>query len=79
MNNNEQYNQQKKIAALQQQIIAQQKLQELMQNLTNMCWDKCISSLKSNALSSNQKKCIKNCALRYKDVSQYVLEQIQNN
>lgn len=79
MNNEEQIKQQQQIAALQQQIMSQQKLQELMQNLTDMCWDKCINSLKSNTLSNNQKKCIKNCALRYKDVSQYVLEQIQNN
>jgi len=65
------------LQALQQQIVAQQKLQELMQHLTDTCWDKCIDNIKSPALSSSQEKCMKNCALRYKDVSQHVLEKVQ--
>jgi len=62
---------------LQSFIAREQQLaqvQTMIASLTDVCWDKCISS-PGTYLSSRETNCIENCAKRFIDTTQYVLQR----
>ncbi|KAM7480186.1 hypothetical protein LguiA_028399 [Lonicera macranthoides] len=65
-----------------QQFINQEKqkamLNEMVAKLTNMCWDKCITSTPGNKFSSSESTCLSNCAQRYMDLSLIIMKRFQS-
>lgn len=62
---------------LQQFIEREQQLaqvQQMIATLTEVCWDKCISS-PGSYLSSRESSCVENCAKRFVDSTQYILQR----
>ena len=62
---------------LQQFIEREQQLaqvQQMIATLTEVCWDKCISS-PGTYLSSRETSCVENCAKRFIESTQYVLQR----
>ncbi len=51
--------------------------QQLVATLTDICWDKCISSA-GGYLSSKETYCLENCAKRFVDTTQFVLQRAQH-
>mmetsp|Transcript_51015 Transcript_51015/g.84701 ORF Transcript_51015/g.84701 Transcript_51015/m.84701 type:complete len:81 (+) Transcript_51015:139-381(+) len=68
---------QQQLMQAQQQLQMQQKLQETIQHLTDLCWEKCMKQ-PGSSMSSSEERCFQNCALRYRDVSQLVMEKLQS-
>ncbi len=50
------------------------QIQQMVATLTDVCWDKCISS-PSSYLSSKETSCLENCAKRFVDATQYILQR----
>lgn len=46
----------------------------MIATLTDVCWDKCMSS-PGSYLSSRESACIENCAKRFIDATQYILQR----
>ncbi|KDD75140.1 hypothetical protein H632_c847p0 [Helicosporidium sp. ATCC 50920] len=69
------------VSAALEQFIAQEQakaeIQQTVSTLTEECWDKCMSSAGSS-LSSREKACLENCAKRFLDTSQFVVQYFQS-
>jgi import inner membrane translocase subunit TIM8 len=55
-----------------EQQVAQ--VQQMIATLTDICWDKCIAS-PGNYLSGRESSCMENCAKRFVETTQYVLQR----
>lgn len=65
---------------LQQFILEQQQMaqvQQLIASLTDKCWDKCIGT-PGASLSSRESTCLTNCAARFMDTTQYIMQRAQH-
>ncbi|KAM0911881.1 hypothetical protein ACQ4PT_013172 [Festuca glaucescens] len=64
-----------------QQFLEQEKqtmmLKEMVGKLTNVCWDKCITSAPGSKFSSGETACLTNCAQRYLDMSMIIAKRFQ--
>lgn len=64
-----------------QNFIAQQsqvaQIQSMIATLTDICWDKCVTS-PGTYLSSKEESCLQNCAGRFIDCTQYILQRAQH-
>jgi import inner membrane translocase subunit TIM8 len=64
-----------------QQFIEQQQqmvhVQQLIATLTDVCWDKCIST-PGASLSGKETNCVSQCAQRFIDATQYILQRAQH-
>lgn len=54
-----------------------QQVQQMISTLTDVCWDKCISS-PGNYLSSKETACLENCTKRFVEVTQFILQRAQH-
>ena len=64
-------------AQLQQFIEHEQQVvqvQQMIAKLTEVCWDKCISS-PGAYLSSRETTCLENCSKAFIDSTQYILQR----
>ncbi|XP_024401978.1 mitochondrial import inner membrane translocase subunit TIM8 [Physcomitrium patens] len=65
-----------------QQFLEQEKqkavLNELVGKLTDVCWDKCITSTPGSKLSSSESSCLTYCAQRFLETSSLILRRFQN-
>ncbi len=50
------------------------QVQTMIATLAEVCWDKCVSS-PGSYLSSRESSCIENCAKRFIDSTQYILQR----
>jgi import inner membrane translocase subunit TIM8 len=68
--------QQQYVAAVQQE---QQRalVQQVISKLTEVCWNKCVTST-SSGMGSREKTCVENCSKRYIDASSFVQARLQN-
>lgn len=57
---------------MREQQVAQ--VQQMVATLTDLCFDKCISS-PGTYLSSRETSCMQNCALRFVDATQFILQR----
>lgn len=68
-------------AAELQQFLEQEKqkavLNELVGKLTDVCWDKCITSTPGSKFSSSESSCLTNCAQRFLETSSLILRRFQ--
>ncbi|KAK8953564.1 Mitochondrial import inner membrane translocase subunit TIM8 [Platanthera guangdongensis] len=53
-------------------------ISELVGKLTNVCWDKCITSNPGSKFSSGETACLTNCAQRYMDMSIIIMKRFQS-
>lgn len=64
-----------------QQFLEQEKqrmmMSEMVGKLTNVCWDKCITSTPGSKFSSGETTCLTNCAQRYLDMSTIIAKRFQ--
>ncbi|KAK2662293.1 hypothetical protein Ddye_000867 [Dipteronia dyeriana] len=51
---------------------------EMVAKLTNVCWDKCITSTPGSKFSSSESACLSNCAQRYLDMSMIIMKRFQS-
>jgi import inner membrane translocase subunit TIM8 len=64
--------------ALQGMLMQEQQraaVQEAILKLTDICWDKCVSS-PSGRLSSRESDCVGACVGRYLDTSQFIAKRL---
>ncbi|KAF7834063.1 mitochondrial import inner membrane translocase subunit TIM8 [Senna tora] len=65
-----------------QQFISQEKeramVNQMVANLTSVCWDKCITSTPGSKFSSSESSCLTYCAQRYMDLSIIIMKRFQN-
>jgi import inner membrane translocase subunit TIM8 len=53
-------------------------LNELVGKLTDVCWDKCITSTPGSKFSSSESSCLTNCAQRFLETSSLILRRFQS-
>ncbi|KAK1318328.1 Mitochondrial import inner membrane translocase subunit TIM8 [Acorus calamus] len=65
-----------------QRFIEQEKekamVSEMVGKLTDVCWEKCITSTPSTKFSSGEQTCLTNCAQRYIDMSAITMKRFQS-
>ncbi|KAI9176500.1 hypothetical protein LWI29_002567 [Acer saccharum] len=65
-----------------QRFLSQEKekamVNEMVTKLTNVCWDKCITSTPGSKFSSSESACLSNCAQRYLDMSMIIMKRFQS-
>jgi mitochondrial import inner membrane translocase subunit TIM8 len=55
------------------------QVQQMIATLTDVCWDKCLGSGSPGAyLSGRETSCLDNCAKRFIDATQFVLQRAQH-
>jgi import inner membrane translocase subunit TIM8 len=50
-------------------------LPQMIAGLTSECWDKCQVSSSGNYLSGKETSCLSNCALRFVEATQYIMQR----
>ncbi|GLJ50619.1 hypothetical protein SUGI_1078380 [Cryptomeria japonica] len=69
-------------AARMQSFLEEEKrkamINQMVAKLTNVCWDKCITSTPGNKFSSSETTCLTNCAQRFLDMSVMIYGRFQN-
>ncbi|CAH2449011.1 Mitochondrial intermembrane space protein [Komagataella phaffii CBS 7435] len=68
----------KEIMQFVQQETSKSKVQMSIHQFTDLCFKKCITSIKSNQLSSAEEDCMANCLNRFLDTNIKVVSQLQN-
>jgi len=66
-------------AELQQFLEVEQqkaKFQNIVHDLTEQCWDKCVDKL-GNKMDSRTSDCLTNCVERFIDSSTFIISNIQ--
>uniref|UniRef100_A0A453RNE0 Mitochondrial import inner membrane translocase subunit n=2 Tax=Aegilops tauschii subsp. strangulata TaxID=200361 RepID=A0A453RNE0_AEGTS len=62
-------------------ILQQEKhkmmMSEMVTKLTNVCWDKCITSTPGSKFSSGETTCLTNCAQRYLDMTVIIAKRFE--
>lgn len=70
--------QEQQASAELQQFIAREsqvaQVQQMIATLTDLCFDKCVTS-PGTYLSSRETSCMQNCALRFVDATQFILQR----
>ncbi|KAK9117629.1 hypothetical protein Sjap_016576 [Stephania japonica] len=65
-----------------QRFIEQEKqkamVNEMVAKLTDVCWDKCITSTPGSKFSSGETTCLTYCAQRYMDMSMMIMKRFQS-
>ncbi|KAK8844133.1 mitochondrial import inner membrane translocase subunit TIM8 [Kwoniella newhampshirensis] len=56
---------------------AKAKLQASIHELTNTCWNTCITGSISSKFSKGEAACLENCVDRFLDSSLYIVRQIE--
>lgn len=51
---------------------------EMVGKLTDVCWDKCITSTPGSKFSSGESSCLTNCAQRYMDLSLIIMKRFRS-
>mmetsp|Transcript_21095 Transcript_21095/g.58575 ORF Transcript_21095/g.58575 Transcript_21095/m.58575 type:complete len:85 (+) Transcript_21095:77-331(+) len=61
-----------------QQFLAREsqiaQVQQMISTLSDVCWDKCISS-PGSYMSSKETACLENCAKRFVETTQFILQR----
>ncbi|XP_010926768.1 mitochondrial import inner membrane translocase subunit TIM8 isoform X2 [Elaeis guineensis] len=69
-------------SAEMQRFLEQEKqkamVSEMVGKITNVCWDKCITSTPGSKFSSSESTCLTNCAQRYVDMSVLIMKRFQS-
>ncbi|XP_073358902.1 mitochondrial import inner membrane translocase subunit TIM8 isoform X1 [Aegilops tauschii subsp. strangulata] len=52
-------------------------MSEMVTKLTNVCWDKCITSTPGSKFSSGETTCLTNCAQRYLDMTVIIAKRFE--
>lgn len=68
---------QKELAAFVEREQAQARLNATTQNLTSMCWDKCITGTPSTRFSRSEEGCLAYCVERFLDTSLFMVNKIE--
>lgn len=50
------------------------QIQQMIATLTDVCWDKCVSS-PGSYLSSKETACLENCTKRFVEVTQFIMQR----
>jgi import inner membrane translocase subunit TIM8 len=50
------------------------QIQQMVASLTDVCWDKCVGA-PGSYLSSKETSCLENCAKRFVETTQYILQR----
>ncbi|KAG2489583.1 hypothetical protein HYH03_011865 [Edaphochlamys debaryana] len=70
--------QQPQVSQELQQFIQQEsqlaQVQSMVATLTEVCWDTCVQA-PGSSLSSKEQSCLENCARRFVDATQYILQR----
>jgi import inner membrane translocase subunit TIM8 len=53
------------------------QIQGMIASLTDVCWDKCVTA-PGSYLSSKEESCLQNCAGRFIDCTQFILQRAQH-
>ncbi|XP_008813226.1 mitochondrial import inner membrane translocase subunit TIM8 [Phoenix dactylifera] len=65
-----------------QRFLEQEKqkamVSEMVGKITNVCWDKCITSTPGSKFSSSESTCLTNCAQRYVEMSVLIMKRFQS-
>ncbi|XP_068667262.1 mitochondrial import inner membrane translocase subunit TIM8-like [Aristolochia californica] len=65
-----------------QKFLQQEKdramINQMVGKLTEVCWDKCITSTPGSKFSSSETNCLTNCAQRYFDMSVMIVKRFQS-
>lgn len=51
------------------------QVQTMIAGLTDVCWDKCMTGSPGSYLSSKEQTCLENCARRFVETTQYILQR----
>ena len=51
------------------------KFQQLIHNLTDICWETCVQKI-GNKLESRQQTCLSNCVERFLDTSNFIINRL---
>jgi len=54
---------------------ARAQMQQTIAKLTDVCWNKCMTGTPGSYLSSREQACFDNCAKRFLDTTQYVIQR----
>ncbi|EIW86485.1 hypothetical protein CONPUDRAFT_45798 [Coniophora puteana RWD-64-598 SS2] len=57
---------------------AQSRYNSTVQNMTSMCWDKCVTGTPGNSFSRGEASCLANCVDRFLDASIFMTKTIQD-
>ncbi|RSH95122.1 Mitochondrial import inner membrane translocase subunit tim8 [Saitozyma podzolica] len=68
----------KELEEFLEQEQAKAKLQASVHELTNTCWNKCITGGISSKFSRSEATCLENCVDRFLDSSLYIVRQIES-
>mmetsp|Transcript_13828 Transcript_13828/g.24198 ORF Transcript_13828/g.24198 Transcript_13828/m.24198 type:complete len:87 (-) Transcript_13828:324-584(-) len=73
---------QPEVSAELQRFIQQEtqmaQVQQMVATLTDVCWDKCMSSAPGTYMSSKETTCLQNCAKTFVEATQFVLQRAQH-
>ncbi|PPQ72715.1 hypothetical protein CVT26_003010 [Gymnopilus dilepis] len=68
---------QKELASFLEGQQAVARLNSTVQQLTTMCWDKCITGTPSTRFSRSEENCLHNCVGRFLDTSIFLVKEIE--
>lgn len=51
------------------------QVQAMVAGLTDVCWDKCMTSAPGTSLTSKETYCLENCAKRFVETTQFILQR----
>ncbi|KAH8837266.1 hypothetical protein MCOR27_006900 [Pyricularia oryzae] len=52
------------------------KVQSQTHNLTEVCWKKCVTSIKGNGLEKSEEQCLASCVDRFLDVNLATMQHL---
>ena len=58
---------------------ARMRLHQSIHQFTDLCWEKCITKISGNRLSSSEETCIVNCVERFVDTSLYIVKKLEEH
>ncbi|KIJ68232.1 hypothetical protein HYDPIDRAFT_56874, partial [Hydnomerulius pinastri MD-312] len=70
---------QKELATFLEREQAHARINNQVQTLTSMCWDKCITSTPGSRFARGEESCLANCVDRFLDSSLFMVQQIQQH
>jgi import inner membrane translocase subunit TIM8 len=60
-----------------EEIRGRASIQQAVGELSEICWDKCVSKPPGKYLTTNEQKCISYCVQRYLETSNYIMMRLQ--
>ncbi|KAI7892311.1 Tim10/DDP family zinc finger-domain-containing protein [Mucor mucedo] len=70
-------NDQRELAQFLEAEQAKARVQEVVHNMTDTCWDKCISKV-NNKLDRSEEACLANCVDRFLDTSLFIVKRLED-